>query len=138
VDPNLPLYGKMKKPLTDLKKLKCITKTDRVIVIGCTNKIEALGMRDAKKLFEMFIYFPLPNYGTRLMLLQHMIEEKSKRHKNVTIPLNFELSALAYIADNHSAGNFKIIFDRVLTDIRIMRIADEPLKISEFLGPLLN
>ena len=31
-----------------------------------------------------------------------------------------------------------MIMDRVLTERRMMRIEEEPLKINEFMGPLLN
>lgn len=52
--------------------------------------------------------------------------------------MNFDISVLATRTQGYTAGTFKMIVDRVLTDRRMLRIQEEPLKTSEFLGPIIN
>ena len=81
---------RLKKILMDMKKSKYLEPTDRVVVIGNTDKPGEANMRDLKLYFEKKLYFPFPNYSTRKLLFNHFIQQKG-----VTLPENFPLSTLA-------------------------------------------
>ena len=90
---------KLKKPLVDLKKNKLWAKTDRVAVIGCTNRPYDASLKEMKKLFDKKIYFPYPNYATRKLMLQTFIEKKVG-------PLpNFPYNTLAHTTEGFTAGS---------------------------------
>lgn len=63
----------MKKALTDMKKNKLWEKSDRIAVIGCSNKPYDGTLKEFKKLFDKKIYFPYPNYSARKLMLQAFI-----------------------------------------------------------------
>ena len=69
---------KMKKPLLDMKKNKLWEKTDRISVIGFSNKPYDGSLKDFKRLFDKKIYFPYPNYSSRKLMLQKFIEKKTQ------------------------------------------------------------
>lgn len=125
----------MKKPLQDFKKLKFINPEDRIAFIGCSTHPYDGNVKDIKNFFDKKFYFPFQNYATRKLLFKHFIEEKG-----VILPENFSLNTLAHMTDGYSAGSFKIACDKVLTKRRIEQInkpiGAEPLKVSEFVGPL--
>ena len=68
--------ARVKKPLTDFKKAKYIKEDDRVLFIGLTNKPQEGNMKEMRTFFEKKIYFPFPNYGTRMMLFKHFLNKK--------------------------------------------------------------
>ena len=96
-----PSFGpKMKKIIVDMKKNKLWAKTDRIAVIGCTNRPYDASMKEMKKMFDKKIYFPYPNYATRKLLIQHFIENK------VGKPLtNFPYDTFANISEGFTAGS---------------------------------
>ena len=61
-----------------LKKAKHFEETDRVAIIGCSNKSNKndLNLKDVKGYFEKKIFFPTPNYATRMEIFKTMIEKK--------------------------------------------------------------
>jgi hypothetical protein len=63
----------MKKAIKDLKKNKLWDKTDRIAVIGYSNKPYDGAMKYYKKLFDKCIYFPYPNYSNRKLMLRTFI-----------------------------------------------------------------
>lgn len=63
----------MKKALTQMKKNKLWTKTDRITVIACSNKPYDGNMKASKKMFDKKIYFPYPNYATRKLIFQKIL-----------------------------------------------------------------
>jgi hypothetical protein len=65
--------GKMRKPVKDIKKNKLWEKTDRIAVIGCSNRPYEGSMKYFRKLFDKQIYFPYPNYSSRKLMLQTFI-----------------------------------------------------------------
>lgn len=74
----------MKKPIQDFKKGKFLDAEDRVVFIGCSNRPWDCSPKDVKTFFEKKIYFPYPNYGTRMLLFKTFLEEKK-----VPIPESF-------------------------------------------------
>jgi hypothetical protein len=76
-----------------LKKAKFFEPTDRIAIIGCSNKANKndFNLKEAKNYFEKKIFFPFPNYATRKDLFKSMIEEKG-----VQLPDSFPLNSLAH------------------------------------------
>jgi len=56
--------------------------------------------------------------------------------RNIPIPENFPISTIAQISEGYTYGGFKMCMNKVLTERRMLRIKDEPIKLSEFVGPL--
>ncbi|KAL4506963.1 hypothetical protein ABPG72_001384 [Tetrahymena utriculariae] len=128
-----PLFAKMKKPLMDFKKGKFFEPEDRVVFIGCTNRPWDCSQKEIKSFFDKKIYFPFPNYGTRMLLFKTFLEQKK-----VPVPDNFPINTIAHISEGWSAGSFKMAIERVFTERRLQKINEEQIKLSEFIGPLSN
>jgi len=73
------------------------------VFIGCTSKPWDCSSKDVKSFFDKKIYFPFPNYGTRMLLFKTMLEEKK-----VHIPEDFPISTVAHISEGWSVGSVKI------------------------------
>lgn len=125
--------ARVKKPLTEFKKAKFIKEDDRVVFIGLTNKPQEGNMKEMKSFFEKKIYFPFPNYGTRMMLFKHFVKKKG-----VTLQDNFPISSIAHITEGYSGRSFEIAVNQVLTKMRIEKLKERPLSFNEFIGPLSN
>lgn len=68
-----PFGTKLKKGFIDMKKNKYWDKTDRIAVIGCSNRPYNCSLKVVKKLFHKHLYFPYANYATRKLLLKDFI-----------------------------------------------------------------
>lgn len=124
---------RLKKPLQDFKKAKYIKEDDRVVFIGLTNKPHESNMKETKAFFERKIYFPFPNYGTRMILF-----EKFLKDKNIQLPTNFPISSIAHITEGYTGRSFEMAINQVLTPMRIKKLHERPLTFNEFVGPLSN
>lgn len=60
-------------------------------------------MKETKAFFEKKIYFPFPNYGTRMILF-----EKFLLDKNITLPTNFPVSSIAHITEGYTGRSFEM------------------------------
>lgn len=90
-----------------MKKCKYLEPTDRVVVIGNTDKPGDANLRELKAFFEKKLYFPFPNYSTRKLLFETFVKEKGMK-----LPEMFPLSTLAHITEGFTPGSvdfFKII-----------------------------
>ena len=87
-----PVALRMKKIVTDMKRNKLWSKTDRIAIIACSHKPYDATMKDCKKLFDKKIYFPFPNYAPRKLLAQKLIEDKVGRKVN-----DFPYETLAHV-----------------------------------------
>lgn len=63
--------AKFKKDLLKQVK-KHIDPSDRVVVIGCTNKPYFCQLKDVKKFFSKKFYFPYPDYQSRIQLFEDL------------------------------------------------------------------
>lgn len=118
--------AKMKKPLEEV--IKCTRPAKRVVTICCTNKYEA-SRKDLKKIFDKKIYFPYPDYGTRILLFKTFVEQKGGKLRD-----SFPLSTLAHLTEGYPAGSFKIAINKVLTDRRKSQLDQRPLNLNEFIA----
>lgn len=95
----------MKKPLEEV--IKCTRPAKRVVTICCTNKYEA-SRKDLKKIFDKKIYFPYPDYGTRILLFKTFVEQKGGKLRD-----SFPLSTLAHLTEGYPAGSVRYRFCQV-------------------------
>jgi len=126
---------RIKAMLMDYKK-KYLTKKDRVIIIGCTNRpwdITDGDMKDVRTFFDKQLYVPWPQYSSLARLWRCLIE-KALGGKNV--PDDFDISTLARVSQGYSAGAIAYAVKHVLTPRRVKMMALRDLEESEFLNPL--
>lgn len=84
------------------KKKKVLTKSDRVAVIGCTNKPWEVNKKFIKAFTQKRFYFPFPNYSTRKALFEHFLE-----NKGVDLPDSFPVTAIAHATEGYTGGNVR-------------------------------
>jgi len=118
--------AKIKKPLLDV--IKCTKADKRVVTIVCTNKYD-VSRKDFKKFFDKKIFFPYPDYGTRILLFKTFVEQKGGKLRD-----SFPLSTLAHLTEGYPAGSFKIAVNKVLTDRRKQQLDQRPLSLNEFIA----
>ena len=102
-DPSVAFAARMKKVIADLKKNKLWSKNDRIAVIGCSNKPYDATLKDCKKLFDKKIYFPYPNYATRKLIINRLIEEK------VGKSVSFPYETFAQVTEGFTPGSVIIL-----------------------------
>jgi len=69
-DPNGPARFKKELPIY----INSLTVDHSVMVIGCTSEPEVADPKSLADCFDRFIYIPLPDYGTRLQIWKHELE----------------------------------------------------------------
>ena len=102
-DPSVAFAARMKKVIADMKKNKLWSKNDRIAVIGCSNKPYDATMKDCKKLFDKKIYFPYPNYATRKLIINRLIEEK------VGKSVSFPYETFAQVTEGFTPGSVIVL-----------------------------
>lgn len=95
---------KLRKPLVELKKNKLWEKTDRIAVIGCSNKPYNGDLKAIKKMFHRHYYFPYPNYATRRLLFEAFLTEKLGKH----LP-SFPYGTICQISEGFTAGSVRLV-----------------------------
>lgn len=150
VDKNGPI--RFQKDLLTYKN-RCLTKDDRVIIIGSTRNPDLAdiktfrwkgptGKPEKQGFFERFLYFPLPSYADRIYLWKHFVHQKIKtwggegivrQEYDGVILLKFNFSLLALLSANRSVGFIEEIVTKVLTFERVRTLKEKPLQESEFL-----
>lgn len=98
-----PIAPRMKKILIDMKRNKLWTKSDRIAVIACSHKPFDSTMKDCKKMFDKKLYFPFPNYTSRKMLAQTLIEQKVGHQVH-----DFPYETIAHVSEGFTAGSVRI------------------------------
>lgn len=109
-DPSAP--DRIKKPLLAWKK-GFLDNSCRVVCIGCTSEPHEGGKADFKNFFDKKIYFPFPDYSTRMLMWKYFIEQQGGKLRP-----GFPLSTLAHISVGYSAGSVKKTCEKVLTNYR--------------------
>ncbi|CAM9133146.1 unnamed protein product [Heterosigma akashiwo] len=112
---------------------------DRVIIIGNTTQPDQADMKALKSFFDKFLYFPYPDYASRLMLWKYFVEERLMGATD--LPVNavlagIDFSSLAHISDGYSSGALCRAVKAVMTERRVVRLAARPLSENEFLAAL--
>ena len=109
--------GRIKKTIIAYKKT-FLNKDMRVMIVGCTNNPEEASTPELKTFFDKRIYFPYPQYPTRLLMWNHFI----KKHNGKFTP-QFPLSTLTQISEGYPAGSIEEACKQVLTKYRIENVS---------------
>lgn len=104
--------SRIKLTLSKLKK-SYLKKNDRVLIIGCTNCVGEMSPVEAKKFFDVHIYFPYPDVLNRKCMWEYFI----KNFGGMITP-EFGLSTLAHITEGYSTGSIRHACEKVLTEQR--------------------
>ena len=72
--PPEPNYAKLKKFLLRYSKFYAEKEPENVAIIGCTSSPWDANKKQLKSFFKRKIYFPFPNYATRMKLLAHFFQ----------------------------------------------------------------
>ena len=154
--------SRFKKDFT-LYKNQALGPEHRVIIIGTSKSPENGDIKDLKGFFDRFLYFPYPDYSSRVLIWKHFISkqieiainkqieeqrangEKSQSNlanlamiENITkSALNkVNLSSLAQVSEGYSAGFIARTVRTIVTDRRVQTINSRPLKNIDFLDNL--
>jgi SpoVK/Ycf46/Vps4 family AAA+-type ATPase len=154
--------SRFKKDFT-LYKNQALGPEHRVIIIGTSKSPENGDIKDLKGFFDRFLYFPYPDYSSRVLIWKHFIskqieiaikkqieEQRANGEKpqsnlanlamieNVTkSALNkVNLSSLAQVSEGYSAGFIARTVRTIVTDRRVLTINSRPLKNIDFLDNL--
>jgi len=104
--------SRIKLQLSKLKKAY-LKKTDRVLIVGCTNNAGEMSAADAQKFFDTHIYLPYPDVLNRKNIWERMIKNFGGE-----LTYNFPISTLAHITEGYTAGSIKRSCEKVLTEQR--------------------
>ena len=111
--------SRIKKAITTYKKT-FMNKDMRIMIVGCTSNPAEASTAELKAFFDKRIYFPYPNYPTRLMMWNHFI----KKHQGKFTP-QFPISTLTHISEGYPAGSIEESCKQVLTKYRIENVRKE-------------
>jgi hypothetical protein len=107
---------------------------DRVLFIGSTRSPEKADKKDLKAFFDKFLFFPFPDYQTRLLLWKTFTKELFEKNGAPELPHSFDFSTLARITDGFSAGTIKRCIRKTLTPKRLGRLSERRLEGNEFIN----
>jgi IQ and AAA domain-containing protein len=154
--------SRFKKDFT-LYKNQALGPEHRVIVIGTTKLPENGDMKDFKAFFDKFLFFPYPDYASRVLLWRHYISERVEYSLNKEIDRQrrdgeqvqsklvnlamiasmkksaldkLNLSALAHVSEGYSAGYIVRTVRTIVTDRRVQTLQTRPLRNVDFLDNL--
>jgi len=92
--------SRLSKPIIEMKKNKLWEKTDRIAVIGCSNRPYNGSLKAIKRMFHKHYYFPYPNYASRKLLFETFLTERIGK------PLqNFPYGTICQISKRFTAGS---------------------------------
>ena len=126
-------YSRFKKDLMLYKK-QALTNKHNCIIICTTNLPEECEIKDIKLFFDKFIYFPYPDYPTRILLWKHYLvttvaqylTPDGERHTNNTTSTNNGNSIInkkAHIISSEEINKQNII-NNILYNIDISSLAN--------------
>lgn len=123
-------------------KNQSLTKEDRVLVIGCTNRPDVAdvkllrwkgpkGKPEKQGFFERSLYFPRANHADRSLLWRQFIEKKTTSRNSQQQMHQIDFDALAVLSDGFSAAEIASIVNSVLSEDRLQDLT-KPLVEHEF------
>jgi len=135
-DPNVPsrIMQDLINAIKQVKRGLDSTEQDRILFIGCTSRPfdENCNIDKMLPAFEEKIWVSWPDYGSRVTLWEKFMEA----HGVLVDRMMVDISTLAQVSEQYSAGSIRQTVDRVLTARRVQQLKNRPLKVLEFLGPL--
>jgi IQ and AAA domain-containing protein len=149
-----------------LYKNQALEPEHRVIIIGTSRTPENGDTKDMKGFFDKFLYFPYPDYPSRVLIWKHYLAEKilegmrapdeqHKAHNNanmsqaqraqiedelaIKVRLAMErvnISSLAHVSEGYSAGAIARTVRIVITPRRVAMVRLRPLSNYDFIDNL--
>mmetsp|Transcript_22524 Transcript_22524/g.32908 ORF Transcript_22524/g.32908 Transcript_22524/m.32908 type:complete len:897 (-) Transcript_22524:73-2763(-) len=155
--------ARFKKDLL-LYKNQALETHHRVIIIGTSKSPENGDVKDLKNFFDRFLFFPYPDYSSRVLVWRHYIDEqirigcKKQAERlaavdSATKPQppptpqqitelvqscvdKIDLSSLAHISEGYSAGAIARTVRTIVSNRRVAMIKARPLTTMEFIENL--
>ena len=128
-DPVAARAAKMKKDI--LAGIKEIEPTDRVLVIANSRCPWEADMKEMVNTFTGMVCCVHPDYASRMELWQTLI-----KRKGASLPAYHDYEILAFMTNKYTSGTIVQAIDETLTERRIKRLSQRPLKADEFLPAL--
>lgn len=128
-DPVAARAGKMKKDIVN--GFKELEPTDRVMIIGNSSAPWDGDVKDLCSIFRGMICCVQPDYASRMELWQTLI-----KRKGAELPSYHDYEVLSYMTNKYTSGVIAQVIEETLTDRRIKRLPQRPLKADEFLPAL--
>lgn len=128
-----PVIGRCSKFRKDLmtQVKKHLRHTDRVMVVGMTNRPRYCNLKETDKFFRQKFYFPYPDYSARQTIFKHLVEKQG-----IKLTDSFKLSMFAHISEGVTPGSMNRAIKSVLTKRRKADIELRPLTVQDFIVPL--
>ncbi|RLO02563.1 hypothetical protein DYB28_014069, partial [Aphanomyces astaci] len=126
--------------------------------IGTSSNPMGGEVKDFKAFFDKFLYFPYPDYPSRVLLWRATIQSTIQHHSSSglvmytvllkgvhaawsnrsppRIPDELDTSTLAHISEGFSSGSIRRAVENTLSARRVERMEKRPLKEDEFIGAL--
>lgn len=157
--------ARFKKDLL-LYKNQALETPHRVIIIGTSKNPENGDIKDMKSFFDRFLYFPYPDYASRVLIWRHYIDEQirlgCKREPERAVGADstgtvtkstgptaqqitelvqsctdkLDLSSLAHISEGYTAGAIARTVRTIISNRRVAMIKVRPLTTVEFIENL--
>ena len=112
-------------------QMKELDHSDRVLVVGNSRSPFDADIKELLKFFGCMVYCVHPDYASRLLLWQTLIKKRGARLAN-----DYDIEILAYMSNKYTSGTISKVIHNALTDRRVKRLNQRPLRAEEFLGPL--
>ncbi|XP_053659655.1 IQ and AAA domain-containing protein 1-like [Anopheles marshallii] len=112
--------------------VKQLKPEDKVLLVATCNQPWLAKVGPLKKCFEKFLLLPRPDYGSTVLLWQYALGHF------LTVPRDFDVSALAKVTTGYSAGQILRCVKEVLNVRRRMQFGRKPLQVQELLDHFLT
>lgn len=128
-----PVIGRCSKFKKDFmaQVAKHLAHTDRVAVIGLTNKPWLCDLKECTKFFSRKFYFPFPDNTARGLIFNTLVEKEG-----VKLTDAFQLSLFTHMTEGLTPGSMHQAIQAVLTKRRKADIKLRPLTVQDFIMPL--
>jgi len=104
------------------KEYKFQTPGDQVLILGLADRPYEAVKKDRKAVvgfFQKFIYCPLPDYGSRVLLWRELFAKHG-----LPLPQSFDVSTLATLTQGYASGDIDAIVREIASERRIRRLLD--------------
>jgi ATP-dependent 26S proteasome regulatory subunit len=121
--------AKIKKDLVN--QIKELDPSDRVLVVGNTRTPWDADFKELTANFRAMICCVHPDYASRYQIWQKLLAKKGASFAKMG-----DYQTLAYMTNKYTSGTIAKVIDDTLTDRRVRRLTQRPLKADEFLPAL--
>ena len=110
---------------------KHLEHTDKVTLIGVTNRPWDCNLKEVTKFFYKKFYFPYPDHAARSLIFKHLVEKNG-----VKLTDAFKMSLFASITEGVTPGSMSRALQVILSKRRKLDINLRPLTVDDFIVPL--